>query len=100
MVAINDISNFDQDVFLASGFAAPNLGQPLELAIASYDRSVHNLSGGRFTMEGLAPVHSNLRYLVIGAPVDPSTGVLSDVQNPDTSGDTFVVQKVIVRPAQ
>lgn len=98
-ILISTGGNYDSDFWLASHLNAPDLSQDLAGALEQFSLSLHKKGSGQggFHAQGLANQHSNFRYLIMGASLNPSTGVLPEISNPDSSGDMFRVRSLTVR---
>jgi hypothetical protein len=99
-VGIGTGPNYDADYWLASSLQAPDLTQDLPGALSGFTLTLHNKGGGNpLLAQGLANQHKNFRYLIMGASLNPATGVLPQISNPDASWDMFRLQSLTVRPA-
>jgi len=77
-------SNYDHDFWLASNDTAPDLNQDFISAFSGFTKTVHDPLASFQGATGLEGVHQNLRFLAIGAPLDPTLGSFPGFENPSS----------------
>jgi hypothetical protein len=99
-VFVDDVSNFDRDLWVAGGSVAPNLAADLVTAFNGYDvvNSGDDASDGPFT-HVVGPL-TNVRFLAIGTALPATVGDLGPfAQGEPTGSAQFYIDAVEFEPA-
>jgi len=89
-VIVDDVSNFNRDIWVAGGSTAPDLSSGFLSAFSGFSviNSTDDATGGFFT-HAFSPIQ-NISYLAIGAPPDEMIGDLGSVISNSTNTQFYI----------
>lgn len=97
-IIVDDVSNFDRNIWAAGGATAPNLSGDLSSAFSGYTlvNSSDDSSLGPFTHTLASPMQ-NISYLAVGTPTTSSVGSFAGITSAD--GVQFYINSLTATPS-